>query len=882
MGFIMPKAFAVIAFLIALKWLPQSILGQDRTVIENCKASVALVEVGSDKNATAFCIDPNGVFVTNHHVVEDIEQDGEVRLVMQSSEADEWSLSASVHAVDEKNDLAILKAHHIPEGKKLTALKLSRSPNLYETMNLIAFGFPFGKQLTVTKGSNPSISVNVGKLTAIRKESGAVELIQLDATLNPGNSGGPVTDESGNVIGVVSFGLLASGVNFAIPVEKVWPLVKIPLIDVEAQGLGVNPEAPVDIGVRLVTMQSTLKDPSVELWVKMGESPEKRIELKSSDEIQYRAKVIVAEEDPTKLSLRARAVFEQGEASFQMTNKQLKLDEKEQWLSWVSSMRLLDDQEVLSCLMRDGSEIKVERAKLPSIEVNYGDIPATLPLSKVQYFEVIRQNPGKLTARLEVKSEGKTLFIHPLDTQVTVDVQATPADLKEPDGPGPFDSLKKAIEVIGPKERVTTVKENKVINIPGQITDVARAGAGRYLLVSVASSEKLIIIDVDNGVVAKILKLPSSATRVCGTKQHFFVLDLPKRVVARFSLESFEPDLAAPLPFEGTLRTMVSGEASNGPLLICSLETQKSSKVARWDFLDIERLKVIPVKLPGDRQIPEDFVQGVQVRASADGRVFGIWNLNSSPMGLRVATLVDRNLTLRSKHATVGHIVPTADGKALLTATDGILDPTFDPLGTQLSPQAPLFLTSHPEIYLSYPKNESVSYTTKKQQRVLVHQIGAKHPLARLPLSSEDIPVPNFFEQKGEITFDKRLFLDVESGLLVSIPSSNDRIHIQPFDLGAEIARISSDYFLAYSPKIDMYSPGQTYTSHVRVETNRKELSYELYVGPPGLTVESDGKITWNVPNGYKPRTADVIVAVSSDGVHQGFSAFTLKSTRGK
>ena len=79
-----------------------------------------------------------------------------------------------------------------------------------------------------------------------------------------------------------------------------------------------------------------------------------------------------------------------------------------------------------------------------------------------------------------------------------------------------------------------------------------------------------------------------------------------------------------------------------------------------------------------------------------------------------------------------------------------------------------------------------------------------------------------------------------------------------------------------------MYSPGQTYTSHVRVETNRKELSYELYVGPPGLTVESDGKITWNVPNGYKPRTADVIVAVSSDGVHQGFSAFTLKSTRGK
>lgn len=63
----------------------------------------------------------------------------------------------------------------------------------------------------------PDYAGKVAALTALRKRAGKLDRIQLDAQLNPGNSGGPVIDDTGDVVGIVQAGVLASGVNFAIP-----------------------------------------------------------------------------------------------------------------------------------------------------------------------------------------------------------------------------------------------------------------------------------------------------------------------------------------------------------------------------------------------------------------------------------------------------------------------------------------------------------------------------------------------------------------------------------------------------------------------------------------------------------------------------------------
>lgn len=866
---------------VLLLWqmLPATCLSQDRSMIEACKAAVALVEVDSDKVATAFCIDPYGIFVTNYHVVDEVEKDGFVRLVMRSSESDEWTLSASVLATDKKNDLAIIKADSIPEGKKLVAIELAQNPSLYETMNLTAYGFPFGKQLTVKEGANPSISVNVGKLTAIRKENGIVELIQLDATLNPGNSGGPVVDESGKVVGVVSFGLLTSGVNFAIPSDKIWPLLKTPLIEVQAPELGLNPESPVTVVAKLIMMQSILKDPLLELLVRVGELPEQRYELRPSGQNQYQAHVVVAQEEASKLSLRARAVFEQGEASFRLNNERWMLGGKEHWWSSVSSIRLLDDENAFSVLMRSGEELRVEPEKLPAIQVDYGNLPATLPLSKAKYLEIVREKTPKITARLEVKSEGKILFIHTLDTNETIEVEAASATLANRSSSGPVDSLKNAVEILETKERETKVKEAKTLRIPGVITNTARAGAGRYLLVSCASSLQLFIVEVDRAVVVKTLKMPSSTTLVSGTQNHFFLLDPLMSRLTRFSLETCEPDLAVAVPINVSIKSMASGEASDGPLLLSGVTTESKNKKGIWTFLDTQRLKVIPVNQPNITAISESTMI---IRASANGKVFGAWEPFVSPSGIYIGTLIDRNLTFQSSRDVADHVLPNADGSYILTGRCGILNATNAYEVKDKTNQGAFFATSHPQFYLTFPRIDDSPYSPIVLRGVSVHQFGAQYPLARLPFTSTDFPDSDVFRKANELTLDQRLYFDLESNLLVAIPKTNDRIHIQPFDLIAAIKKTSSDYFFAYAPKITRFVPGQIYTSRVRVETNRRDLKYDLLVGPSGLAVDDTGKITWNVPSGYRPRSVDVIISVTSDGIHQGFASFSLESTKGE
>jgi hypothetical protein len=120
--------------------------------------------------------------------------------------------------VDAVNDLALLRV----EGENLPApLTFGRSADLIETQEVVIFGYPFGELL----GKN--ISVNRSTVSSLRKENGTLMVVQLAGGLNPGNSGGPVTNNRGEVIGVSVAKLRgADTIGFAIPAEVAWEFVK--------------------------------------------------------------------------------------------------------------------------------------------------------------------------------------------------------------------------------------------------------------------------------------------------------------------------------------------------------------------------------------------------------------------------------------------------------------------------------------------------------------------------------------------------------------------------------------------------------------------------------------------------------------------------------
>ena len=202
-------------------------------VIGKCKRATGLLVTKEGKGVgTAFCVDKAGYFVTNYHVVDD---DQPLSIVLEPGEQSSQQLEIKVVRRSREADLALLSADG---AKKLTPLKISQRKELHETTTVIAFGFPFGGDLAKENTEFPAVSVNVARISALRKSDGILERIQVDSQLNPGNSGGPIVDTNGEVIGVAqaivlgvtSKGVTNAGINIAIPARKVDAFLRQPLI----------------------------------------------------------------------------------------------------------------------------------------------------------------------------------------------------------------------------------------------------------------------------------------------------------------------------------------------------------------------------------------------------------------------------------------------------------------------------------------------------------------------------------------------------------------------------------------------------------------------------------------------------------------------------
>jgi S1-C subfamily serine protease len=178
-------------------------------------------------------------------------RDAKVTAVFGSGTAQEHAHPTEVVATDEEHDLAILKVVGVPNLPR--PIDFAQEIKLIETMPVYSFGYPFGKSLAVGKG-NPAITVGKGSVSSIRlDDNGELALVQIDGALNPGNSGGPLVDSRGRLIGVaVAIVSGANNIGLAIPSQHLTQLVDggVGTVDVkvvrqEGQSLEVEVSAQV-------------------------------------------------------------------------------------------------------------------------------------------------------------------------------------------------------------------------------------------------------------------------------------------------------------------------------------------------------------------------------------------------------------------------------------------------------------------------------------------------------------------------------------------------------------------------------------------------------------------------------------------------------------
>src|SRR5882724_6332402 len=159
---------------------------------------------------SGFVIDTKGYILTNNHVVEGAQT---IEVVL----GDQSRYPAKVVGADPRNDVALIRIE--PKKKPLVALSLGDSSTIQVGQKVLAIGNPFGFQSTLTTG----VISALGRTVQTSQTTFIDQAIQTDAAINRGNSGGPLINSHGEVIGINSAiytptGTTA-GIGFAIPIN---------------------------------------------------------------------------------------------------------------------------------------------------------------------------------------------------------------------------------------------------------------------------------------------------------------------------------------------------------------------------------------------------------------------------------------------------------------------------------------------------------------------------------------------------------------------------------------------------------------------------------------------------------------------------------------
>lgn len=252
------------------------VLDQQTTTIINLSSGeqTQKSEIAQKGSGTGFLISADGLILTNKHVISAAnEKTGQYKILLNSGK----QYYAQLIGKDPINDLAVLKIF----DKNLPFVQLGDSDKLQVGTTVIAIGNALGRyQNSATKG----IVSGLGRSIEASDQSGAAaealdNIIQTDAEINLGNSGGPLIDLNGNIVGInVALDQSGSSIGFAIPINDAKPVVK------SAREIGriVRPR----LGIRYVmltpqTAQDNKLTRNIGAWISSGADGEPSVLLGS-------------------------------------------------------------------------------------------------------------------------------------------------------------------------------------------------------------------------------------------------------------------------------------------------------------------------------------------------------------------------------------------------------------------------------------------------------------------------------------------------------------------------------------------------------------------------------------------------------------------------
>ncbi|MCS7047237.1 MAG: serine protease, partial [Gemmataceae bacterium] len=203
--------------------LPAFLSDSDRLLVKSATVYLRVVQGnGAAGEGSGFFAAEPGLVITNAHVVgmmfPNAPPPRDITVILNSGEANQRAMRGKLLGVDRGADLAVVRVQ--AGGPLPQPLKLTSASRLHELQNVYVFGFPFGAQLGL------NVTATEAKVSALRKGPlGQVETVQLHGDLHPGNSGGPVVNTRGQVVGVSVSIIPGTRIANAVPADEVKSLL---------------------------------------------------------------------------------------------------------------------------------------------------------------------------------------------------------------------------------------------------------------------------------------------------------------------------------------------------------------------------------------------------------------------------------------------------------------------------------------------------------------------------------------------------------------------------------------------------------------------------------------------------------------------------------
>ncbi|HEX4793688.1 MAG TPA: serine protease [Humisphaera sp.] len=826
------KRLSVVALLISLCCAAFA-RGQTAEIIRHGKQCTALVVVHQGNQigwGSAFCVSPLGFFVTNAHVIPETNVQRQVApggftrqvipgrgvvlvprggraitrpmpmtlsLVLNPGEADQAVYGATITKIDRSGDLAVL---YITPKAPLPTLELGDVDGLFETAPITAFGYPFGQMLADKPEDYPNISVNVGRITSLRKARGELTAIQLDASLNPGNSGGPILDEKGRLIGIVEKGIPGASINFAIPVTKLAKFLETPMASFTVTRDTKIPTKPATITMRVLAVAAdAMKDATVEVELMRDNTPMESFTATKVAENLYQATapVVIESAPPTT---QAATQPSSGSAPTQ----------------------------------------PAEAAATPATQ----PAPAAGPplLFHQVKFVVLIKRPGKEDGR----NEGG--FTIPLSDAEVAARNAAAAQLAQNNAAAQAPT---AATPEPARSGSPTGTGQEVFRLPAPVNKIVCGGSGRYLVAWMALVKQVAILDTQTRALRQI-RLESDDVRLSATRDKLFIVLRDRGFIGRWDLQSGRQEQTHNLTFAQDVRALASGESSAGPVMMIS---------RAWvQLLDPNTLEPAGIQLD-DPQAISQWAKDEQswAEASADGHVFVVSNTSAEPQEIHVLRISGKTATSRSTPAAIGLARPNEDG-SVIVGQRGLLDENLEPIAFSQN-QNPQRMAIVPmrgiESFMAFDVSapgelgQPALYSTLDRSRIGILPKPAEGYIRGVSGSSYREPP----------LFD-RLQLIPSQKLMINLDPAGNRWNVHQWDVEQRLTETGSDYLFVMSTPPRFSRAGPPFHYQIKTASKRGGVSYALESGPRGMFILPDGLLRWQPPATPTDEAVAVVVRI--------------------